>query len=218
MSERIIAIVGTGYGISLAVAEKFGSQGFTIVLLARSEDKLKTLQAKLFDKGYKCHFFKADVAKEKSLKKAFKKINDHVGDPDVLFYNAANAKKLNILEESPDNLAEDFKVNVGGALTCVKLVLTPMKIHNHGTLLFTGGGLATHPHPDFGSLALGKAGIRNFTMQLAHQLHTSDIKVGTVTVQGIVTPDDPKYNPQSIAEQFWKIHSQAGKNIVEIPY
>lgn len=218
MSEKIIAIVGAGSGISQAVAEKFGSEGFTIVLIARTLEKLQNIQKYLFDKGYPCYYFEADATKEKSLKKAFKKISDQLGDVDVLVYNAAKHRRLNILEESIDNLAEDFKVNVGGALACIKLVLTPMKIHNSGTILLTGGGLAIKPHPDYCSLALGKAGIRNLTLQLAHQLHSTDIKVGTVTIDGIVTSTDPKYNPTEIAKQFWKIHSQSGKNIVEIPY
>lgn len=218
MRDRIIAIVGAGSGISLAVAEKFGSEGFTIALVARSESKLKEYQSSLFAKGYKCFLFVADASKEKSLKKAIKKISDHIGDVDVLVYNAANNKRLNILEESADHLAEDFKTNVGGALTAVKLVLTPMKIHNLGTIILTGGGLSTSPHPDFGSLALGKAAIRNLTYQLAHQLRGTEIKVGTVTINGIVDPKDPKYNPASIAEQYWKIHTQVGKTIVEIPY
>jgi NADP-dependent 3-hydroxy acid dehydrogenase YdfG len=218
MRDQIIAIVGAGSGISLAVAEKFGSEGFTIALIARSEAKLKEYQSRLFLKGYKCFLFVADASKEKSLKKAVKKISDQLGDIDVLVYNAAINKPLNILEETSDHLAEDFKTNVGGALSAVKLVLTPMKIHNSGTIILTGGGLATNPHPDYGSLALGKAAIRNLAYQLAHQLHATDIKVGTVTIAGMVNPEDPKYNPISIAEQFWKIHAQVGKNTVEIPY
>jgi short-subunit dehydrogenase len=217
-TDKLIAIVGAGAGISQAVAHLFGKEGYAIALIARSEDKLKLLQSELFDAGYRAHIFIADAANEQSLKAAFQKIEDQVGEVSVLLYNAARLKKLNIMEESPDNIADDLKINLGGALTCVKAVFTPMKVKDKGTLLFTGGGLALQPYPDYGSLSIGKAAIRSYVQQLSHELRFTDIKVGTVTVRGHVSPDDPKYNPIAIAGEFWKLHTQKGKDQVEVIY
>jgi len=46
----------------------------------------------------------------------------------------------------------------------------------------------------------------NLTKSLALALENSGIIIGTVTVCGIVNSDDPKYNPDAIAEKFWKLH------------
>ncbi len=216
--QKLIAIVGAGPGISQAVAHRFGQEGYAIALIARNTDKLKSLQNELFEAGYKSHIFEADAADQVALKAAFGRIEDQVGEVSVLMYNAARLKKLNILEESPDNIAEDLKVNFGGALTSVKSVLTPMKVKDHGTLLFTGGGLALQPYPEYGSLAIGKAAIRSFVLQLSHELRFTDIKVGTVTIRGFVSPEDEKFNPAAIAEEFWKLHCQKGKENVEVVY
>lgn len=216
--QKLIAIVGAGPGISQAVAHKFGKEGYAIALIARNTDRLKSLQNELFEAGYQACMFEADAGDQASLKRAFNKIEDQVGEVSVLLYNAARMKKLNILEESPDNIAEDLKINFGGALTSVKAVMTPMKVKDQGTLLFTGGGLALQPYPEYGSLAIGKAAIRNFVQQLSHELRFTDIKVGTVTIRGFVHPDDEKFNPEAIAEEFWKLHTQKGKENVEIVY
>ena len=217
-TDKLIAIVGAGPGIAQAVAAKFGKEGYAIALIARNKDKLMTLQSALFEAGYRAHIFVADASNEDALKEAFHKIEDQVGEVSVLLYNAALLKKLNIMEESPHNIADDLKVNLGGALTSVAAVFTPMKVKDKGTLLFTGGGLSLNPHPDFGSLSIGKAAIRSYVFQLSHQLRFTDIKVGTVTIRGRVSPDDAKYNPVAIANEFWKLHSQKGKDQVEIVY
>lgn len=217
-TDKLIAIVGAGPGIAQAVARLFGQEGYAIALISRSTDKLKVLQSELFDAGYRAHIFAADAADKKSLKAAFKKIEDQIGEVSVLLYNAARLKKLNIMEESPENIADDLKVNLGGALTSVEAVFTPMKVKDKGTLLFTGGGLALQPYPDYGSLSIGKAAIRSYVQQLSHELRFTDIKVGTVTIRGFVSPEDKKYNPELIAQEFWKLHTQKGKDQVEIIY
>jgi short-subunit dehydrogenase len=217
-TDKLITIVGAGAGISQAVAHLFGKEGYAIALIARSEEKLKILQSELFAAGYHAHIFTADAANEKSLKTAFRKIEDQIGEVSVLLYNAARLKKLNIMEESFDNITEDLKVNLGGAMTSVKSILTPMKVKNKGTLLFTGGGLAIQPYPDYGSLSIGKAVIRSYVQQLSHELRFTEIKVGTVTIRGMVSPEDEKYSPAAIAPEFWRLHAQKGKDQVEVIY
>ncbi len=217
-TDKLIAIVGAGPGIAQAVARLFGKEGYAIALIARNEEKLKVLQSELFDAGYRAHIFVADAAKEKSLKLAFEKIEDQIGEVSVLLYNAARLKKLNIIEESPKSVADDLKINLGGAMTSVEAIFTPMKVKDKGTLLFTGGGLALQPYPEYGSLSIGKAALRSYAHQLSHELRFTDIKVGTVTIRGLVSPDDKKYNPTAIAQEFWKLHSQKGKDQVEVIY
>ncbi len=217
-TQKLIAIIGAGTGISQAVAQRFGKEGYAIALVARNEEKLRSLQQELFEQEYQAHIFVADAADKASLEAAIDRIEDQVGEISVMLYNAARLKKVNVLEETAESILDDMKINIGGALTAVQKVLTPMKVKDKGTLLFTGGGLALTPHSDYSSLAIGKAALRNLVHQVAHALRFTDIKVGTVTVRGIVSEQDQKYNPQLIAEEFWKLHSQKGKDEVEIYY
>lgn len=116
---------------------------------------------------------------------------------------------MNLLEETADSLAADFKVNVGGALESVKFVLPAMQDKGEGTILLTGGGLSLNPSPLYGSLSIGKAGLRSFAGALFAQLKDSPIKVATVTVAGFVSAQSEKHNPQAIAAVFWNLHQMA---------
>lgn len=203
---KLLAIVGMGDGMGLAIARRFAREGFAIAMIARNAAKLEGFKTTLQTEGYDAHSFIADAGADASLQAAFASIHSQLGDPDVLVYNAATPKMASILDETADTLASDFKINVAGALAATKAVLPAMQAKRQGTILFTGGGFALYPSPDFGSLSLGKAGIRSLANMLAAALQPDGIRVGTVTICGTVNPDDPKYNPDQIAESYWAFH------------
>jgi short-subunit dehydrogenase len=202
----LLTIVGMGPGIGQGVAEKFGAEGYTVAMIARNEEKLRSFQAELQTKGIRCEYFLADAGDAAALQQAFANIRQALGDTDVLLYNAAVLKRTNLLDETMDSLAADFNVNVGGALEAVKAVLPAMQAQGEGTILLTGGGLSLNPSPLYGSLSIGKAGIRSLAGSLFAQLKNSPIKVSTVTVAGLVRPQSERHNPTAIAGEFWKLH------------
>lgn len=206
--SKVIVIVGAGPGIGMAVAEKFGRNGFSVALVSRRKQKLEKLTEELIAKGIDVAAFVGDAGDAESLKDAFNQIWEKWNDIDVVHYNVAKIKMVNIANETADGLTRDFKVNVAGVMTVVNLVAADMEKKGEGTLLLTGGGFALQPNPELGSLSLGKAGIRN----LAHSLHLAlkpkHIFVGTVTVCGYVKPDAEIHNPPAIAEQFWNLYTE----------
>lgn len=217
--KKLMVIVGMGGGISYATALRFGHEGFKIYMISRNKEKLKVLQEMLSSDGIECDFKVADAGNHDQLKQAINDIQAENNEIiEVLLYNAVVSRQKNILEETFEGIVADLKVNLGGALTAVQEVMVPMRKNNHGTILFTGGGLALHPLPGYGSLSIGKATILNLSRQLSVELKGSNVKVGSVVVRGYVTADHIKYNPTSIAEEFWYIHHQAGKELSEIIY
>lgn len=214
--SKVIAVIGAGPGIGQAVAEQFGSEGFSVALISRRKEKLEKLRAELEAKGIDAHAIVGDAGDSESLKDAFNQLWEKWDHVDVIHYNVAKIKMVNIANETADGLTRDFKVNVAGIMTAVQLTLPDMEKKGTGTILVTGGGLALAPDPQFGSLAVGKAGIRN----LAHSLHLAlkpkNIFVGTVTVCGWVKPDAEKHTPQNIAAQFWKLYTE--RNEFEIQF
>jgi NADP-dependent 3-hydroxy acid dehydrogenase YdfG len=214
--SKVIVIIGAGAGIAHAVAEKFGHNGFSVILIARKKDKLKILTQSLIDAGIDAHYYIGNAGDSDSMKDAFEQIWENFNHVDVVHYNAAKLKNVNIASESADALTRDFKVNVAGVMTAVNLVLPDMEKKGEGTILLTGGGFALAPNPDYGSLAIGKAGLRSLADSLHQALKPKNIFVGTVTVCGYVSPEAEKHTPKNIADQFWKLHTD--KNEFEIQF
>lgn len=202
----LCVIVGMGEGNGMAIARRFAQEGYAIAMLARNEQKLQGYQAKLQAEGITSHYYLADAGDDAALTTALTHLQDQLGTPAVLIYNAAVPRMENVLQTTYDTLVQDFRANVAGAIVCIQSVLPAMQQQQRGTILLTGGGFSLYPHPDFVSLSMGKAGIRVLANTLHTALQDSPIKVGTVTICGTVNGDDPKYSSDRIAEEYWKLH------------
>ena len=199
--------MGAGPGISLSVAKRFGREGYTVVLISRSPDKLQEYINTLSQAGVQATGVVGDAADEASLQAALAAVEQNVGKTDVLLYNAALLQAKPILRETAETLVEAFRVNVAGALTAVSAVMGGMT-KGESSILLTGGNFANEPKPIFGALGIGKAGILNLAKSLSAALAPKGIYVGTITILGLVSPDSPVQNPDNIAEHFWKMHTE----------
>ncbi|HMV14552.1 MAG: SDR family NAD(P)-dependent oxidoreductase [Chitinophagales bacterium] len=214
--SKVIVIIGAGQGIGKAVATQFGKQGFSIALIARKSEKLEILKQQLIAEGIDAHAFTGDAGDPESMREAFNQIWEIWEHIDTIHYNVAKIKNVNIAIETADGLTRDFKINVASVMTALHLVLPDMEKKEKGTILLTGGGFALEPNPDYGSLAIGKAGIRNLAASLHQALKSKNIFVGTVTVCGLVSPNAEKHTPANIATQFWKLYTE--RNEFEIQF
>lgn len=218
MSQPVIAIVGVGPGVSMAVAARFAREGYYPALVARRRQALDGYAAELGTQGYNATGFPADAGDAESLAGAFASIRQQLGDPAVLVYNAAVVSPGTPSTLDPAQVVADFKVNVVGALVAAQQVIPAMRRREQGSILLTGGGLSLYPAPPYASLAIGKAGIRNLAYSMAGELSDAGIHVATVTIAGFVQ-SGTFYDPALIAEQYWRLHQQpAGAWETEIIY
>ncbi len=189
MANRLLIVVGAGPGISLATARRFGAEGYIVGLVARRQQTLEKFRDELAAAGVRTIYRVADCTCDVDLSAALKEIQVEAGLPaDVLLYNAANIKWKELLSETAPALVADFAVNVADALTAVQAVL-----------------------PAFGSLSIGKAGLRSLAHGVAKSLDKTAIRVHYLSVQGRVTPEDPQRSPDAIAERYWQLHAGAAR-------
>ncbi len=62
-----------------------------------------------------------------------------------------------------------------------------------------------HPHPDYLSLSVGKAGIRALAQGAFESFKAHGVHVATVTVAGSV---NSVADAAAVAERFWQLHAQ----------
>lgn len=204
---KTAVIVGAGPGIGLAVARRFGREGYRPVLLARRAQALAEYATDLTYGGIEPLTTAADAGDFASLVKAFQQIRTQAGDPAVLVYNPAAIVRAKASVLEADALFETLKVNVGGALMAAQQVIPAMRQAKSGTIIFTGSSAALIPAPDYAALGAGKAALRNLTFNLAAELAPAGIHVATVTVHGRVQPGSA-YDPDIIADAYWRLHTQ----------
>jgi short-subunit dehydrogenase len=207
-----------GRGVSLAIARRFGSEGFRIAMLARRADRLAELEQELKVASIAAHGYPVDLGAEARLRGAFQRMEADLGRVEVLVYNASSGRAGRPTSLSERTLVTDFRINAVAPLWCVQEVLDGMMEAGHGTILFTGGSLALAPQADLASLSMGKAAIRSLAFSLAQELEPAGIHVATVTICGFVQ-EGTHFSPDPIAAEFWRLHQQGpGKFETEIAY
>lgn len=204
MNKNII-IVGFGPKLGFAMAKKFGENGFRVGLISRNEKTLKEKSSILKEQGIQVFYHSADAYNKNELELAISALKNKMGVIDVLFYNAASKKKKDLLSEETDDLVKDFQLNVANVFHLAKYLLDDLS-QTKGAVLLTGGGFAYNPNHEFGSLSLGKAGLRNLALQLNEVLKEDDIYVGTLTINGHIQEESKLYSPAILANIFWEMY------------
>lgn len=208
MPQRpVCAIVGSGPGLGASLARRFGREGFHAALLARDADRLGADVAALDGDGIAASAHAADASDLAGLRAALAGVASAHGDPTALVYNAAAMRQDHAAELDPEVLVDTLRINVAAALAAAQAVAPGMERAGGGTILMTGGGFSQWPSPDFASLSLGKAALRNMVETLAADLAPRGIHVAGVTICGLIVPGTP-FDPARIADAYWDLHAQ----------
>ncbi len=207
MTKHIL-IFGAGPGISQGIAHRFGKEGFGVTLVSRQVEKLAPQIDQLKKEGISVHTMIADVADPNGVRRVVEAVQKQRGLPDVVVFNASMVEVRDVLALNWPAVRTMNEVNIGGAFHVAQTVLPEYLKQNKGCLIYTGGGQALNPHPEWVSLSIGKAGMRNLAQALAKRVEGTSVHVATVTVCGYVQPSDPKYNPQAIAEIYWALYRE----------
>ena len=220
MSESKVAVVlGVGSGLGAAVARRFANQGFTLGLMARSEDKLTPIQTEIEKNGGKALSITADATDAASVTSAFAEVKQKLGTPEVFVYNTGAFQMGGILEITPEQFEYNWRANCFGAFLGAQQVLPAMIERGRGTILFTGATAALKGSARFAGLAVGKFGLRALAQSLAREFGSQGIHIAHIIIDGMIdtprvrgmAPDREKHtlvSPEAIAETYWQLYLQ----------
>ncbi len=215
MDKKTIVVVGAGQGLGNHVAKRFGRENFRVILMARNGQSLKAYREQFASEGIEAHICEADAAKPESLTAALVQVVRQHGTPDVLVYNVGVTAADDPAAMDSAELMRHYQIDVASAYTCAKLVANEEFAKKNGAVIFTGGGLATHPMAQFIPLSIDKAALRALAYALHDELAPQGIFIGTVTVCGTIGLGT-YFAPARIAEAYWKMYNE--RSACEIRY
>jgi NAD(P)-dependent dehydrogenase (short-subunit alcohol dehydrogenase family) len=205
-----LLIVGAGPGIGEVTAERFGREGWTVAVSSRSPRTVSPMVARLIGKGVMAHGLAIDATNPAGVQAGMRTADRLSGGlMTAVLYNAANVRRQDLFSMTDAEIEDDLAINVVGGLHTIRAAVGLFKGRG-GTILVTGGGLALAPHPDYASLGLGKAALRNLVEGLAPPLDTRGIRLRMTTVATHVSPGSTE--AMGVADALWRLASgpQAG--------
>ncbi|MDB5698319.1 MAG: hypothetical protein JWN69_1123 [Alphaproteobacteria bacterium] len=223
-----IIVAGYGPGISHAMARRFGREGFSVALVARSEDRLGAGVAKLAEEGIAAKLYACDLGDWGATRAMVRQVQDDLGPVEVLHWNAYSAGAGDLTTASAAELHAVLAVAVTGLMTSVQQALPDLE-STKGAVLVTSGGFATDdPHLNevagvhgFMGFAVSKAAQHKAVNVLHYRLAPAGIFVGQVvvlrTVRGTVWDEgDATVDPNGVAERFWQLFKQ--RDAISVPF
>ncbi len=216
---KTILVCGYGSGISDAVANKFGAEGFSVALVARSPDKLAAGVAALAAKGVKAQAFPADLGDAAAVTRMVSEVRASLGPITVLHYNAYAGLAGDLTTASPADLRGAFDVGVTGLVAAVQAALPDLRTQKDAAVLVTGGGLAFYDAKldamavqwNAMGLAVAKAAQHKVVGLLAEKLRADGIYVGEVVVLAMVKgtvfdSGGATLEASTVAAKFWELY------------
>jgi NAD(P)-dependent dehydrogenase (short-subunit alcohol dehydrogenase family) len=212
--REVVIVAGAGPGLGAALARAFGSEGFTVALLARGQARLDALAADLREHGIDAHAYVCDLGSIADTRAVVAQVEADLGAPTVLVHNASVLIHGTPSEVDPGAVAEGLATGAISALVLLQAVLPAMRVTGRGTILITGGGTALEPWVEAVGLSMQKAALRTVALAAAGELAGSGITVTTATIAGTI--GSPGLEPDAIAAEYLAVHHAAGRPPREI--
>lgn len=216
MADKPVAIVtGVGPGTGSAIVRRFAGEGFRVIALARSPDRIRALEQELPD----THATVCDVSSEAEVAEAVADVRKRYGAPKLLIHNAVGGGWGTFLEIEPAMLERNFRVNVMGLLYLAREVAPDMIKAGNGAILVTGNTSAIRGKANFAGFAPTKAAQRILSESIARDLGPRGIHVAYVLIDAVIdvprmrermpdAPDDFFIKPSAIAAELWHLYNQ----------
>jgi hypothetical protein len=172
-------ITGASSGIGLELARIFASNRHDVVLVARSEGKLRELARECGQKGIKAHVVPADLAKPDAARSIVDTVAALGVQIDILVNNAGFGVYGRFAESPLAKELESIQVNVAALTELTKRFLPPMIARRSGRILNVASTAGFLPGPLMAVYYATKAYVVSFSEAIANELEGTGV---TVTV------------------------------------
>lgn len=182
MDQKALALVtGASAGIGEALAECFARNGHDVVLVARRQQNLEELAARLrAEHGIEAHVLAADLTESNAAQTLFERAGAAGLEVGILVNNAGIAWSGEFKAMRADELEAMLRLNVEALTLLCAAFLPPMLARGQGRILNVASVAAFQPLPSMAAYAASKAYVLAFGEALDEELHGSGVRVATL--------------------------------------
>ncbi len=205
-------IVGTGPGLSASLARRLTREGLRVALAARNAEKLAALAQETGAAAFAC-----DAVDLAQVQRLFAEVEQRLGAPDVVIYNASGRTRGPLVELVPSEVERALRVSAFAGFLVAQEAAKRMLPKRHGAILFTGASASVKGYAQSAPFAMGKFALRGLAQSMARELAPQGIHVahfvidGAIRLPGRVEPadqPDSMLDPDAIAETYLQVLKQ----------
>jgi NAD(P)-dependent dehydrogenase (short-subunit alcohol dehydrogenase family) len=200
MTNRVALIIGAGPGISAAFGEALVADGYQVALASRNVEKLSMLATQMNAKA-----FEADASSPASLVRLFKRVDDALGEPEVVLFNPSARVRGDLLSLDIAAASAAIQTTSMGALVTAQEAARRMLPKGRGSIFFTGATAGIKGFARSSVFAMAKFAVRGLAQSLARELGPQGIHVVHFVIDGGVvqgSEDLSVLSPRAIARSY----------------
>lgn len=180
LDGKVVFLTGATGGIGGGIARRFLAEGARLMLVGRSEKKLKALKESL-DAGGSVATFETDAADEQGIADAVKATVDKFGGLHVLVANAGTEGKVQAFDQVDVKEFESvMSVNVTGVWLAMKHAIAPMRECGGTSMIAISSVAGMVGSPGIAAYVASKHAVYGLVKSVALELGESGIRVNAI--------------------------------------
>jgi NAD(P)-dependent dehydrogenase (short-subunit alcohol dehydrogenase family) len=187
---KTILITGASSGIGRAAAVKVAAAGATVLLVARSLDKLEETKAEIEAAGGVAHIHSCDMSDVEDIERMAEEVLTYHGYVDILVNNAGRSirRSVELAYDRFHDYERTMQVNYFGAVRLILALLPAMQARKSGHIInISSIGTQTNP-PRFSAYVASKAALDAFGRVIASEVIDDGVHITTIHMPLVRTP------------------------------
>lgn len=184
LNNKIAIVTGGASGIGKACAEKFASEGATVVIADIQEEHGQAVAESL-----RGRFIKTDVTNPNAVQSLIAQTVDAFGSLDILMNNAGiDGEQKPIADSTLENWSRVIDLNLSGVFYGMKFGLAQMIKQQSGVVLNTASIAGVVAFANIAAYGAAKAGVIHLTKTAAIEYAKHHIRINALCPSVVKTP------------------------------
>ncbi len=176
MNRRTALVTGASSGIGLDLARLFSRDGWDVVLVARTEPKLRQIAGELGG----AQVIVSDLSRPNAAAEIVAELNRSGIEVEAFVNNAGYGLAGPFAENDLQRELDMIQVNIVALVQLTKLLLPPMLARKSGRILNVASTAAFQPGPGMAVYYATKAFVLSFSEAIADEVRNSGVTVTTL--------------------------------------
>lgn len=187
LKNKTALVTGAGKGIGKAIALALAKEGVNVILVARTQEEIDSVAAKVRSLRVKALAITADVADINSVNAAVEKALSEFGAIDILINNAGIASFGKFLELEPTDWERIIQVNLMGPYYMTRAVVPNMIERQTGDIINISSTAGLAGNAMTSAYSASKFALLGLTDSLMQEMRKHNIRVTALTPSTVAT-------------------------------
>ncbi len=225
LASKVAIVTGASRGIGRVISIALAQEAATVVLAARSTEKLQEVAEEVTKSGGKPEIVVTELAEEESIKNLVKATNEKFSRLDILINNAGVTHSAQLEQTATEDWQRCINVNARAPFILCREALPLLKKSHAAHIINIASVVGVKGYPLQSAYTSSKHALRGMTISLAEELKGSNIRVHLLCPGGVdtemvgsVRPDIKKselIHPEEIAELVLYLVTHKGNAVID---